>query len=45
MEQQFDMEVTEERQEKIKEILKDLYEDQYKCKLVRVKDGKGGASA
>lgn len=45
MEQQYDMEVTEERAEKIKNILKNLYEDQYGCKLVRVKDKKDGASA
>lgn len=45
MKQQFDMEVTEERAKKIKKILKNLYEDQYECKLVRVKEKKGGASA
>ncbi len=45
MEQQYDMEVTEERTRKIENILKELYEDQYNCKLVRVTDKKGGASA
>lgn len=46
MEQQYDMEVTEERARKIEKILKELYEDQYKdCRLVRVTDKKGGASA
>ncbi len=45
MEQQFDMEVTEERAKKIQNILKELYEDQYDCKLVPVKKEKGGASA
>lgn len=45
MEQQYDMEVTEERARKIENILKELYEDQYDCKLVRVTEKKGGASA
>lgn len=43
MEQQYDMEVTEERAEKIENVLKTLYEDQYDCKLVRVTEKKGGA--
>lgn len=45
MEHQYDMEVTEERAEKIKEILMALYEDQYGCKLIRVSEKKDGASA
>lgn len=43
--QEYDMEVTEERARKIKEILKAQYEDQYGCTLVPVKDKKDGASA
>ncbi|MCI8430475.1 MAG: hypothetical protein HFI16_09550 [Lachnospiraceae bacterium] len=31
-----DMEVTEERARKIENILKELYEDQYDCELIRV---------
>lgn len=38
-----DMEVTEERAGKIKTVLKELYEDQYDCKLIRVTK-KGRAS-
>ncbi len=45
MEQQYDMEVTEERARKIENILKELYEDQYNCKLVRATEKKDGASA
>lgn len=44
MEQKNDMEVTEERARKIKNILKELFEDQYDCKLVLVTDKKGRAS-
>ncbi len=44
MEQKNDMEVTEERARKIKNILRELFEDQYDCKLVLVTDKKGGAS-
>lgn len=35
MEQQYDMEMTEDRKEKVKEILQTLFEDQYGCKLIR----------
>lgn len=45
MSQQSDMEVTEERARKIENVLKDLYEDQYGCELVRVTEKKDGASA
>lgn len=45
MEQQYDMEVTKERAEKIKQILRELYEDQYGCKLVLVSEEKDGTSA
>ena len=45
MEQQYDMGVTEERARKIENILKELYEDQYNCKLVRATEKKDGASA
>jgi hypothetical protein len=38
-----DMEVTEERAGKIKTVLKELYEDQYDCKLIQVTK-KGRAS-
>lgn len=36
MEKSKDSEVTSERAEKIEELLIKLYEDQYKCRLVRV---------
>lgn len=40
-----DMEMTEAREEKIKNILIMLFEDQYGCKLVPSSSKKEGASA
>lgn len=45
MEQQYDMEMTEERKKQIENILQTLFEDQYGCKLIRSSVKKGEASA
>lgn len=45
MEQQYDMEMTEERKKKIEDILRELFEDQYGCRLIRSSVKKEGASA
>lgn len=45
MEQQYDMEMTEDRKKQIENILAVLFEDQYSCKLIRSSVKNSEASA